>query len=157
MGSQQRTRGPRKSSAPAFQFYPDDFLGSGKVGTMTPEEVGVYVMLLCLDWNENGFVFDSKLLARWCRTSPCRFTRAWEAVSQCFRERDARMFNPRLELERARQAEYRAKQAGRTQRRSPRKTHGFPREKRWDSQRKPKRKLSISYSISSNYNYWFLG
>lgn len=97
------------SKSPAFQFYPDDFLGSGKVGTMTPDEVGVYVMLLCLDWNENGFTFDPKKLARWCRTSRAKFQKAWAAVGECFVEKDGRMFNPRLEMERAKQAENRAK------------------------------------------------
>ena len=50
--------------SPAFQFYPDDFLGSGKVGTMTTDEVGAYTLLLCLEWNETGFVFDEEELRR---------------------------------------------------------------------------------------------
>lgn len=103
--------------SPAFQFYPNDFLGSGSVGTMTAEEVGIYTLLLCLDWNEVGFVFDVPKLARWCRVSTHKFKSAWQSsVSDCFDERDGRLFNPRLDVERAKQAEWREKsrQGGKT-------------------------------------------
>ena len=97
--------------SPAFQFYPDDFLGSGKVGTMTTDEVGAYTLLLCLEWNETGFVFDEEELARWCRMSRAKFRKAWSRVSRCFEERDGRMYNPRLQKEREKQAEWREKSA----------------------------------------------
>jgi uncharacterized protein YdaU (DUF1376 family) len=97
------------SKSPAFQFYPDDFLGSGKVGVMTTDEVGAYTLLLCLDWNENGFIFDEEELSRWCRCSRAKFRKLWVRVSRCFNEHNGRMFNPRLELEREKQAEWRRK------------------------------------------------
>lgn len=97
------------TQSPAFQFYPNDFTGSGKVGTMTTEEVGMYVLLLCLDWNETGFEYDEKRLARWCRVSRAKFRRDWQAVSECFKERAGRLYNPRLEDERIKQAEWREK------------------------------------------------
>jgi uncharacterized protein YdaU (DUF1376 family) len=96
------------SKAPAFQFYPGDFV-SGSVGMMTPEEVGVYVLLLCLDWNQTGFVYEPAKLARWCRLTPKRFAAVWENVGPNFEETDGRMFNPRLQQERASQAVNRAK------------------------------------------------
>lgn len=104
------------TKSPAFQFYPDDFLGSGKVGTMTAEEIGVFTLLLCLDWNETGFVFELADLARWCRMTRGKFAKCWDRVSRCFIERDGRMYNPRLELERVKQADWREKSAkgGRT-------------------------------------------
>lgn len=97
------------TQSPAFQFYPDDFLGSGKVGMMTLDEIGVYMLLLCLDWNETGFELDTVLLARWCRTDEGSFKGAWVMVGRCFVEKGGRWFNPRLEQERAKQAEWRAK------------------------------------------------
>lgn len=97
------------NKSPAFQFYPDDFLGSGKVGTMTVEEIGVYTLLLCLDWNECGFVYDEEELARWCRCKQQQFVRAWRRVSRCFVERDGRFFNPRLDAEREKQRQWREK------------------------------------------------
>jgi uncharacterized protein YdaU (DUF1376 family) len=97
------------TKSPAFQFYPDDFLGSGKVGTMTTDEVGAYTLLLCLEWNETGFVYDEEELARWCRLSRAKFRKAWTRVSRCFVERDGRLFNPRLDAEREKQAIWREK------------------------------------------------
>lgn len=38
--------------APAFQFYPDDFLGGTL--TMTLEERGLYITALCLQWTQGG-------------------------------------------------------------------------------------------------------
>lgn len=99
------------NKSPAFQFYPDDFLGSPKVGTMTVEEIGVYTLLLCMDWNDTGFAYDEEDLARWCRCTVTQFRRAWKRVSRCFEERDGRLYNPRLDAERAKQQEWREKSA----------------------------------------------
>lgn len=95
--------------SPAFQFYPDDFLGSGKVGVMTLREIGAYTMLLCLDWNEVGFLYDEEELARWCRCTRKEFRTMWPRLSRCFVERDGRLYNPRLEVEREKQREWREK------------------------------------------------
>jgi uncharacterized protein YdaU (DUF1376 family) len=103
--------GVSMSKSPAFQFYPSDFLGSGKVGTMTVDEIGAYTLLLCLDWNENGFVFDEEELARWCKVSRAKFRKLWVRVSRCFDEKDGRMYNARLQIEREKQAEWREKSA----------------------------------------------
>lgn len=97
--------------SPAFQIYVNDFLGSAKVGMMSTEEVGAYMLLLFLDWQEDGFVYDPKRLAKWCRLSPRSFARAWEQVGQCFTERDGRLYNPRLQAEREKQAAWREKAA----------------------------------------------
>lgn len=94
--------------SPAFQFYPDDFVG-GKVGMMTPEEVGVYVLLLCLDWNQGGFVEDHERLARWCRTTPKRFAAVWPVLRENFMDCGGRFYNPRLEQERQKQEQWRQK------------------------------------------------
>lgn len=97
--------------SPAFQFYPEDFMGSGVVGLSSVEEVGIYVLLLNLDWIETGFVFDESRLARWCRVSRPKFRAAWAHLGSKFPVRDGRHFNPRLEAERVKQAKFRAKQA----------------------------------------------
>jgi len=104
------------NKSPAFQFYPDEFIGSGKVGTMTVEEIGAYTLLLCLEWSETGFVYDEEELSRWCRLSPARFRKAWVRISRCFVERDGRLYNPRLDAEREKQRVWREKSAkgGRT-------------------------------------------
>lgn len=43
------------NKAPAFQFYPKDFLTDRKVLVMPNEVVGMYIKLLSIDWLEDGF------------------------------------------------------------------------------------------------------
>lgn len=128
MASAHRKAESPVSKSPAFQFYPDDFLGSSKVAVMTPQEIGVYVLLLCMDWNGVGFVFNPKLLARFCRMPEPEFVEAWEVVRECFEERDGRLYNPRLERERVKQAAYSAKQKAASDARwdTHRTSHGMP-------------------------------
>lgn len=94
---------------PAFDLYPNDFLGSFKVSRMDGTEIGVYFMLLLLDWQENGFEFERQGLADWCRIRPQVFDRCWKKVSKCFTIREGRMYNPRLEIERQKKREWRRK------------------------------------------------
>jgi uncharacterized protein YdaU (DUF1376 family) len=44
--------------SPAFQFYPDDFIG-GTVD-MTTEEVGSYIRLLCYQWSRGAIPFRNR-------------------------------------------------------------------------------------------------
>lgn len=99
------------SKSPAFQIYVNDFLGSAKVAMMDGTQIGIYMMLLFLDWQECGFVFESVSLSRWCRVSQEEFDRAWPIISQCFKSKRGRMFNPRMELEREKQQKWREKSA----------------------------------------------
>jgi uncharacterized protein YdaU (DUF1376 family) len=91
---------------PACQFYFADFL----VGTMmmTAEEVGGYIRLLCHQWDAGSIPDDDEKLARMAGCCPAALVairRKFPAVSNgCLR-------NERLEFERAKQAEYREKQA----------------------------------------------
>lgn len=87
----------------------NDFLGSAKVGMMSTEEIGAYWLLLFLEWQEVGFVYNEHQLARWCRLTPARFRKAWATISPCFVESDGRLVSPRLEKERAKQQEWRDK------------------------------------------------
>jgi uncharacterized protein YdaU (DUF1376 family) len=114
--------------SPAFQFYPNDFLGSPKVAMMDTFEVGVYWLLLCLEWQETGFAFDPFDLARWCRTSEKKFIAAWHMVGRCFVERDGRFYNERLDRERAKQKKWRDKSSDAGRRGA---------EKRWGKDNQP--------------------
>lgn len=94
-----------KRGAPAFQFYADDFL-SGTI-TMTNEERGAYIALLCIQWSK-GYVsqmdFDRIALAMPPHS---------QAICQEKFQKDADgcMRNARLEKERQKQAAYRKKQS----------------------------------------------
>ena len=84
---------------PAFQFYPDDFIG-GTVD-MTAEDCGAYIRLLCYQWG-HGKAWVSKDDID--RIAGCH-------VSDKVLGKFPRGKNMRLERERAKQIEYRQKQA----------------------------------------------
>ena len=88
---------------PAFQFYPDDFIG----GTcdLSAEEVGAYIRLLCYQWSRGGIPDDPLKLARIAGANVTPDT------LQKFPDGK----NARLEFEREKQAEYRAKQSAKGQ------------------------------------------
>ena len=83
---------------PAFQFYPDDFLGG--VSDMTQAEVGAYILLLCHQWN-CGKISDDK--------SRLSLTAKGEVSDHVFNKFPSGK-NKRLEKERKKQRYYREKQ-----------------------------------------------
>lgn len=97
--------------APAFQFYPKDFLTDSHVVAMTLQELGAYVRLLCICWLDRSLPAEPACLARLCRVSPACFARLWPALKPCFAELDGRLVQPRMERERAKQESYRAMKA----------------------------------------------
>lgn len=87
---------------PAFQFYPDDFLGGTM--TMNHEERGFYILLLCLQWTQ-------------CGISPDDFDRLGRGMAQPSVDHvkskfdlgsDGMLRQHRLEKVRAEQSQYRA-------------------------------------------------
>ena len=88
----------RENKSPAFQFYPKDFLTDGNVVTMTNEEKGEYITLLCLDWINNGI------------TEPM-LKGGSPLVQRCFNQKGEKWYNPRLEAERQKQNKWREKSA----------------------------------------------
>lgn len=102
---------PSDFKSPAFQFYPNDFLGSAKVAAMTLEEVGLYTLLLCYDWNEVGLPESPEVLAKLLRISPRTFKKLWRTVGENFTKRGNRYYNKRLDAERRKQLERKQKAA----------------------------------------------
>jgi uncharacterized protein YdaU (DUF1376 family) len=88
---------------PAFQFYPQDFLSDLNVQSMTDEEVGIYIKLLCHCWIEDGLPVDggSRVVDKWLKQSP--------AVARCFVEKKGKYRNKRLDEERDKQIRWRDK------------------------------------------------
>lgn len=90
---------------PAFQFYPDDFLG----GTMhfTDAELGLYMRLLCVQWSAGSLPDDDCELSSYGkgRTSIARVKQKFEKGG------DGMLRNARMETERAKQLAFREKQA----------------------------------------------
>lgn len=97
--------------SPAFQWYVNDFLGSGKVAAMSLDEVGAYTLLLNYDWNEGGLPDELTPFGRWLKVSPRKAQILWDVVRPNFVLRDGRWYNPRLEKERAKQKAWAEKSA----------------------------------------------
>jgi uncharacterized protein YdaU (DUF1376 family) len=99
--------------APAFQWYPKDFLSDGNVSSMSLAERGAYITLLCFCWIDGSLPTDVSRLGTMCGAQVKAFAAVWPAVRVCFREQDGRYVNPRLDLEREKQAEHRGQQTQR--------------------------------------------
>lgn len=97
--------------APAFQFYPKEFLTDGNVAGMSLHERGAYITLICLCWQEGTLPADRSRLANMVGLEPRFFARLWVHLKPCFREIDGRLVHPRLEKEREKQAEFRRRQS----------------------------------------------
>lgn len=94
--------------APAFQFYPKDFLTDSNVVSMTLPERGAYITLLCLCWMDRSLPVELGALARLCRVSQAAFVRLWPALQPCFTVVDGRLIQGRIERERQKQETWRA-------------------------------------------------
>lgn len=95
------------SAAPAFQFYPSDFL----VGTadMGADEVGAYIRLLCYQWDKGALPSDTKKLAA---LAGCRRGVIDAILHKFSAGTDGMLRNQRMEAVRTEQNEFRARQAG---------------------------------------------
>lgn len=108
--------------APAFQFYPKDFLSDSNVSGMSLQERGAYITLLCICWIDGSLPIAADRLANMVSTPLKQFAKFWPALAACFVERDGRYVHPRLEREREKQAEHRRSQSAKGSRGA---------EKRW--------------------------
>lgn len=122
----------KRTTSPAFQFYPKDFLTSPRVMAMTPTERGIYITLLCFCWLEGGLKDDVKALAKLAGVPLKQFARIWpHNLEPCFRlVRNGWRINERLEAERKKQIAFRERQAengarGGRPKKNPPKSDGF--------------------------------
>jgi uncharacterized protein YdaU (DUF1376 family) len=99
MNEDKKTR-----KAPAFQFYADDFL-AGTI-TMTNEERGAYIALLCIQWSKESLTEND--FQRVCGGMPPHSQRICQSKFQIDAEGNYK--NQRLETEREKQVQYRKKQ-----------------------------------------------
>jgi hypothetical protein len=99
-----------KSLAPAFQFYPNDWLSSTNIALMNPAQEGAYIRLLCYAWNDPDCSIpnnDEKLSAL------SRLGSDWNLhgtqVKECFEphpEKKDRLINSKLYRVRSEMLEY---------------------------------------------------
>lgn len=98
------------NKAPAFQFYPQDYLACDKVAQMSLEEEGAYIRLLCYCWNVGSIPKDlercARLVGKGCSIETARFVQG--AFNECSTDPE-RMVHKRIEKEREKQRLFREK------------------------------------------------
>lgn len=97
--------------APAFQFYPTDYIASQRVQMLTLEEEGAYVRLLCYCWQHGSIPSDVEQLARLIGKGASTTLAAVVAAMFQPTSDGSRLVHDRLEREKAKQDEWRAKSA----------------------------------------------
>jgi len=126
----------RTGKSPAFQFYPKDFLGDEEQSLMSLAEAGAYTRLMCRCWLNDGIPNNLDELARLCGATYGQMVKFWPAISKCFKQRaDGRWIHPRLEKERAKQADYRKRQGDRA-------------DKRWEKERESRNAMALQHPHS---------
>lgn len=105
-----------KVKAPAFQFYVKDFLSDANQAGMSAQETGVYIRLMCHEWNEagGGIPDDAARCARMGGITPAQMRSSWAAIRSCFVAHPMapeRLLHPRLEKERVKQSDFRRRQS----------------------------------------------
>jgi len=103
--------GEQMNQPPAFQFYPNDWLGSTQIMLMTPAEEGAYIRLLAIEWNAKdcGLPDDDKELSRLSRLNEGWFDGSGKILRKCFIKKGSRLYNQRLLKEREKQIIWREK------------------------------------------------
>lgn len=91
---------------PWFPFWVRDFLTSRTVAFLNMEEVGVYVMLLCHEWEDGPLPNNAEFLGRLIRAD---MNTVQAVLEQCFTLVGTEWVNERLEGVRAEQAGRRQK------------------------------------------------
>lgn len=97
-----------KGKSPAFQFYPNDYLGSMRVSELSLEEEGAYLRALCYCWNNGNLPCEPSKLARIIGKN-CTVEIA-KNISRLFVKKNKILIHERLEQERIKQQKY-SKQA----------------------------------------------
>lgn len=100
-----------KEKAPAFQFYPKDYLSDPRVRSMTFEQRGLYWEAICLCWMEGTLPADPAELAAILRCPLKRIRKIWPLVGRCFDQHGDRLTHKRLDKERTAQADSRERRA----------------------------------------------
>jgi uncharacterized protein YdaU (DUF1376 family) len=143
---------PNKS--PAFQFYPRDFVSG--TATMSLQEVGAYMRLLCYAWDAGSVPAEGDERARIMVCSKAQERDLWKKVGKKFVLENDVYLNERMEEERRKQSEYRRRQsdkgkASAASRLQPEGNHGSTTvEARLDSGSNPTSTLLSSSSSSSS-------
>lgn len=95
------------ASLPWFQFYYQDFLVGA--ACLSLAERGAYITLICHQWTRGSIPDDATVRARLLGCSKREADAAWAGIASKFQQgADGAWRNPRVEVEREKQAQHRA-------------------------------------------------
>lgn len=89
-----------RETKPWLPLYVDDFLGDETVKLASNRALGAYVKLLCHQWTHKSVPGNHDDLARIVGESRKDWDRIWPRLREKFPDRNGRLVNPRLEVER---------------------------------------------------------
>lgn len=85
------------SQAPFWPVATDALIAD--TSYLTPEQFGVYALLMIYQWRNNGKPLDNdpEKLARMVRISPTKFKKIWDEISTFFEEKNEKISQKRVE------------------------------------------------------------
>jgi uncharacterized protein YdaU (DUF1376 family) len=103
-------RDPQNPKSPAFQWYPNDFMGDVNVQLMDWTQRGIYVWLIGLCWLQKSIPSDIGSLAKITNTSIGYWEENGSNILRCFNvSKSGQLIHPRVEREREKQRAYKEK------------------------------------------------
>jgi uncharacterized protein YdaU (DUF1376 family) len=101
---------PQNPRSPAFQWYPNDFMGDVNVQLMDWTQRGIYVWLIGLCWLQKSIPSDIGSLAKITNTSITYWEEFGSNILCCFKvSKDGKLIHNRVEREREKQRAYKEK------------------------------------------------
>ncbi len=96
--------------APAFQFYPKDWLTDPDVVCMSMAQKGAYITLICYCWREDKLPNNPDYIRKLLGNVP-KWKTLWNGIKHKFEVQGNYLVHPRLEKERIKQEEHRRKKS----------------------------------------------
>ena len=96
--------------APAFQFYPKDWLTDPDVVCMSMAQKGAYITLICYCWREDKLPNNPDYIRKLLGNVP-KWKTLWNGIKHKFEVQGDYLVHPRLEKEKIKQEEYRRKKS----------------------------------------------
>ena len=96
--------------APAFQFYPKDWLTDPDVVCMSMAQKGAYITLICYCWREDKLPNNEDYIRKLLCNVP-KWKTLWNGIKHKFEIQGDYLLHPRLEKEKIKQEEYRNKKS----------------------------------------------
>lgn len=100
------------AKAPAFQFYPKQFLGDDQVLLMSTEAIGAHILLMCVAWQQDppcSLPDDMEMIRKWTKLGIKSWNKRGKEILRAWRLDNNRWYQDGLLKEHQKQVELRTK------------------------------------------------